>query len=166
MHLLRRLIFVGLCLGLILLLTGQTTFPQTYYITGRSVNARSCPQTSCSVVTRLSRGTSIRVEGVEDGDSVSGNTTWVRFTYQGTTAYVHSSLASTRNPNSTTTTGGGTNNNSTTTTGGGGGVSCNGARTCSQMTSCAQAQACLAAGRTSLDRDRDGVPCEDICPGG
>lgn len=161
----RRFLFIGLCLLLILVLTGQTAFPRTYYITGRSVNARSCPQTSCSVVTRLSRGTSIRVEGTENGTSVSGSRVWLRFTYQGETAYVHSSLASTRNPNSTTTTGGGTNNNSTTT-GGGGGVSCNGARTCSQMTSCQQAYACLAAGRTRLDADHDGVPCETICPGG
>lgn len=36
---------------------------------------------------------------------------------------------------------------------------------CSQLT-CDQAYACLAAGNRSLDRDRDGVPCENICPGG
>lgn len=37
--------------------------------------------------------------------------------------------------------------------------------TCQQLASCAQAQACLAAGNFSLDPDGDGVPCEDIlCP--
>ncbi|RMG88416.1 MAG: hypothetical protein D6712_03690 [Chloroflexi bacterium] len=37
--------------------------------------------------------------------------------------------------------------------------------TCSELT-CEQAYACLAAGNRRLDRDRDGVPCESICPGG
>jgi hypothetical protein len=46
------------------------------------------------------------------------------------------------------------------------GVSCGGASRCTEMTSCEQAYACLQAGYTGLDRDRDGVPCEDICPGG
>lgn len=35
--------------------------------------------------------------------------------------------------------------------------------TCSQLSSCAEARACLAAGNTSLDRDHDGVPCESLC---
>lgn len=35
--------------------------------------------------------------------------------------------------------------------------------TCSQLSSCDQARACLAAGNTSLDRDHDGVPCEALC---
>ncbi|MDL1924360.1 hypothetical protein FBQ95_17285 [Chloroflexi bacterium CFX3] len=34
--------------------------------------------------------------------------------------------------------------------------------TCAQLT-CAQAYACLAAGNTKLDRDRDGIPCESKC---
>lgn len=38
--------------------------------------------------------------------------------------------------------------------------------TCQQITSCEQAYACLQAGSTSFDRDHDGVPCENICPGG
>lgn len=33
--------------------------------------------------------------------------------------------------------------------------------TCSQLLSCGEAQACLAAGNTSLDPDADGVPCEE-----
>lgn len=37
---------------------------------------------------------------------------------------------------------------------------------CSSMSSCEQAYACLRAGNGGLDRDNDGVPCEDICPGG
>ncbi len=170
MFLIRRIIFVCLCLLLILVLTGQTSFPQTYYITGSSVNARSCPRTNCSVVARLSRGTQITVDGTETGTTVSGSNVWLQFEYEGETAYVHSSLASTRRPSSSSTTGGTTTGGSSTgnssTTTGGSSVSCNGARTCSAMTSCEQAYACLNAGRQSLDRDNDGVPCESICPGG
>jgi hypothetical protein len=33
---------------------------------------------------------------------------------------------------------------------------------CSQLT-CSQARACLRAGNTSLDSDRDGIPCESKC---
>lgn len=45
-------------------------------------------------------------------------------------------------------------------------ATCGGATTCGEMTSCEQAYACLRDGRSSLDRDSDGVPCESICPGG
>lgn len=38
-------------------------------------------------------------------------------------------------------------------------------KTCSQMTSCAQAKAALKCGHTRLDRDHDGIPCETICGG-
>jgi hypothetical protein len=36
--------------------------------------------------------------------------------------------------------------------------------TCSGLT-CEQAYACLAAGNNQLDRDGDGIPCEDVCGG-
>src|SRR5690606_20682840 len=39
-------------------------------------------------------------------------------------------------------------------------------RTCGQMVSCEQAKQALKCGNTKLDRDKDGVPCESICPGG
>ena len=38
--------------------------------------------------------------------------------------------------------------------------------TCGQMVSCEQAKQALKCGNTRLDRDKDGVPCETICPGG
>ncbi|WP_414706631.1 excalibur calcium-binding domain-containing protein [Psychrobacter sp. UBA3068] len=34
------------------------------------------------------------------------------------------------------------------------------------MASCEQAKLALECGNTRLDRDKDGVPCESICPGG
>ena len=36
--------------------------------------------------------------------------------------------------------------------------------TCPRLT-CAQAYACLKAGNDKLDRDRDGIPCEEQCGG-
>lgn len=50
---------------------------------------------------------------------------------------------------------------------GAGGSQCKGLpRVCTQMVSCEQAKLALKCGNTKLDRDKDGVPCESICPGG
>ena len=50
---------------------------------------------------------------------------------------------------------------------GAGGSQCKGLpRVCTQMVSCEQAKQALKCGNTKLDRDKDGVPCESICPGG
>lgn len=38
------------------------------------------------------------------------------------------------------------------------------ARTCSQMSSCEEAEFALEqCGRSKLDRDKDGIPCENVC---
>jgi len=39
-------------------------------------------------------------------------------------------------------------------------------KTCSQITTCVEAQQQLACGNNQIDGDKDGVPCESICPGG
>ncbi len=50
---------------------------------------------------------------------------------------------------------------------GSGGSQCKGLpTTCGQMANCEQAKLALKCGNTRLDRDKDGVPCESICPGG
>ena len=50
---------------------------------------------------------------------------------------------------------------------GAGGSQCKGLpSTCGQMANCEQAKQALKCGNTRLDRDKDGVPCETICPGG
>lgn len=42
--------------------------------------------------------------------------------------------------------------------------SCSGIkRTCSAMSSCAEARRALQCGVSSLDRDKDGIPCEKLC---
>lgn len=43
---------------------------------------------------------------------------------------------------------------------------CEGKRTCKQMNSCEEARFYLTqCGVKSLDRDKDGIPCESICGG-
>lgn len=50
---------------------------------------------------------------------------------------------------------------------GAGGAQCKGLpSTCGQMANCTQAKLALECGNKRLDRDKDGVPCESICPGG
>jgi hypothetical protein len=45
--------------------------------------------------------------------------------------------------------------------------SCSPRKTCKQMSSCEEAQYHLnVCGNKGLDRDKDGIPCETICPGG
>ena len=39
-------------------------------------------------------------------------------------------------------------------------------KTCSQITTCVEAEQQLLCGNTQIDGDKDGVPCESICPGG
>lgn len=39
-------------------------------------------------------------------------------------------------------------------------------KTCSQITTCVEAEQQLACGNTQIDGDKDGVPCESICSGG
>jgi endonuclease YncB( thermonuclease family) len=43
------------------------------------------------------------------------------------------------------------------------GGSCGPKRYCKQMSSCEEARQYLACGVLSLDKDRDGVPCENLC---
>ena len=50
---------------------------------------------------------------------------------------------------------------------GSGGSQCKGLPSvCGQMVNCEQAKQALKCGHKQLDRDKDGVPCESICPGG
>lgn len=36
-------------------------------------------------------------------------------------------------------------------------------RTCKEMRSCAQAQQAYRCGNKRLDRDKDGIPCDNLC---
>lgn len=72
---------------------------RTMYVSkSSSVNARTCPRTTCSIVTRLSGFSAVPVEGEVTGELVTNNTLWYQITTSGQTAYVHSSLLSTEKP--------------------------------------------------------------------
>ena len=83
---------------LALVLMGQTTFPQTFYISVSSARARECPETTCRVVVSFRRGTAITVNGTVVGTTVQGNSTWLETVFNDGLVYVHSSLATTRAP--------------------------------------------------------------------
>lgn len=171
----------------------RTPAAQTYYVTGNTINARSCPRTNCEIVTTFSRGASIRVLGSETGTSVSGSTTWYRARYRGQDIYVHSSLVSRTRPSSSSLvqpTRATSNTTSSTTiqpttvpaapvapvipptenvsvAPPAASYSCSCSKTCTQMASCDEAYFQLnQCGCGQRDSDGDGVPCESICSGG
>ncbi|MDQ7026776.1 MAG: SH3 domain-containing protein [Anaerolineae bacterium] len=74
----------------------QTT--RTYYVTSNRINARACPETTCDIVTTLSRGDEIQVIETIAGTNVAGSTGWYHARYNGRVIYVHSSLASRNRP--------------------------------------------------------------------
>jgi hypothetical protein len=163
--------------------------PETWYITANA-NGRACPETSCEILVSFTRGQNVLVVGEASGQNVQGSTVWKIVRYPTGDVYVHSTLlsqtaqssapaqptvrpaaAATQAPVSQPTEP--ISLPATFTplpppppTPVPQGATCPGFEfTCSQLT-CEQAYACLAAGKSSLDRDSDGVPCESICPGG
>jgi len=166
----------------LLLLVSPTLAQDSYAVKTRTARVRAEPSTTARVVATLRANTVLDVIEAVDGASVSGSTLWYHINVRNGTGYIHSSLVQ-------APAGGGMASSGSV----GGdtvqptsepdqplstpvpdtipvapvqtGASCNGATTCSQMVSCEQAYACLAS-RPGLDRDKDGVPCESICPGG
>lgn len=166
--------FIFLLIVVLLALPIATSYAATYETTV-AANARTCAKVTCDIVARLPKGTVIEVTEVVQGDKFNGKTEWLKFSYNGRTAYVHGSLAKLAAgalPPVTTTTGGSSTGNSTTAVvpvPTEAPVSQPPAQTqlvcgnCSSMSSCDQAMACLAAGNGRLDGDGDGIPCESIC---
>ena len=80
------------------------------YVTTRA-NVRSCARTGCQILGGLNPGDSIQSLRQVNGEKINGNNQWIRFSYQGRTAYIHSGLLSsarasaspTRRPTSTRT---------------------------------------------------------------
>lgn len=56
-------------------------------------NVRSCPSTECDVVGQAAAGVTVSGTGAVDGQLISGSRLWYAITFDGTPAYVHSSLA-------------------------------------------------------------------------
>lgn len=133
------------------------TEPITYYAQA-VVYMRACPSTTCARKNRVAAGEPIEAIGQVEGEAVSGsNKVWYQVEIDGDEGYVYSGVVSQSQPVPAA------QSQSQPQQSSGGGATCGGASTCSQMSSCQQAYACLAEGNGRLDRDNDGVPCEDIC---
>ena len=65
----------------------------TMYVRTRA-NVRSCARTSCQILGRLDPGASIQSLRQVNGERVNGSNQWVRFSYQGRSAYIHGGLVS------------------------------------------------------------------------
>ena len=71
----------------------------TYYVIASvSANARSCPRTSCNVVTSFARGAAVNVLQRVTGQSVSGNSCWQAVKHNNAVVYIHAPLLSRTQP--------------------------------------------------------------------
>ena len=151
----------------------------TYYVIASvSANARSCPRTSCNVVTSFARGAEVNVLQRVTGESVSGNSSWQAVKHNNAAVYVHAPLLSRTRPQAQQAQPAQpaaaqpqqaqpAQVSAPPTTVPGPQFSCNCSKTCGAMASCQEAYFQLnQCGCSRRDRDRDGVPCESICPGG
>lgn len=136
-----------------------------YIFSSTPVNVRSGPGTDQGVIGSLNQGSMIEVTGEQGG--------WYKIKFNGGEGWVFGDLTTATAPlQQPAAASGGSGSGAAPINAApvqpqpATGVQCEGATACTQMTSCEQAYACLQAGDSGLDRDRDGVPCEDICPGG
>lgn len=130
-------------------------------------NVRECPMTSCEVVTTFGAGVGLPHDALVNGEPVeAGNWVWYRVQYAGRDLYVYSSVVTTRAPQPASAGGGGVFATSTPLASSGGATCPRYDAKCTELSTCEQAMACLAQGNESLDRDRDGIPCESLCAGG
>jgi hypothetical protein len=135
---------------------------RTVYAQSNGVRVRECPERDCDIVDTLESGESVRIVGQEEGESVSGNSTW----YETADGYVHSSTvgnsrpaansapAPTAAPVTNNTSGGGSSSNS----GGSGGDASRRPANCAEAVAWGYT-AQQAAQWSHLDRDGDGVAC-------
>ena len=132
----------------------QVKTAEIRFVTATSLNMRSKPNTSASVISALPSGTSVNVEERQNGwllvslsPSVRG---WISEQYTATTKpqRVYAPPAPISQPVQSAS-----------------GLSCGSRRTCGQIGSCRAAQwylqNCSWGGR--LDRDSDGLACETLC---
>jgi hypothetical protein len=150
-----------------------TPYPKMYVTA--AANGRSCPKLTCEVVETFSAGEEVEIVGTKSGDSVKSSKVWYEVKQGRGSVFVHSSLLTDRKPTARAT--------QRPTSSGVSATAVPGATTVAQPTqppvsagcpdlgancpqlTCAQAYACLAAGNGSLDRDKDGKPCETQCGG-
>ena len=69
-----------------------------YVVAPARVNVRSCPRTSCNVVTSFARGAAVNVLQRVSGESVSGNSNWQAVKHNDAVVYIHAPLLSRTRP--------------------------------------------------------------------
>jgi hypothetical protein len=145
--------------------------PRWVYAQG-AANVRVCPTSACEVAGQLHEGEAVSATGTIEGEAlVTGNALWYRVEWTGRELYVYSSLVGLAPPTLPPVDAPPTFTPRPTTVPilvstpvpQQSAAGCPDIHaTCGQLT-CAQAYACLAAGNSKLDADKDGVPCESIC---
>lgn len=161
----------------------------TWYIAAPAhANARSCPRTTCNVVAGFARGAAVDVLQRVSGEAVNGNSSWQAVKHGSQVVFVHAPLLSQTRPRPTAVPVARPTRQSQPqqqaqpqqqqqaqpaavsappTAVPGPQFSCDCSKTCGAMASCEEARFQLnQCGCSRRDRDRDGVPCESICPGG
>ena len=154
-----------------------------YVVASVSVNARSCPRTTCNRVVSFARGAEVNVLQRVSGDSVSGNSNWQAVKHNNAVVYIHAPLLSQTRPRPVTRSQQPAVQQQQPapqqqqqqpaqvsvppTAVSGPQFSCNCSKTCGAMASCQEAYFQLnQCGCSRRDSDSDGVPCESICQGG
>jgi hypothetical protein len=89
-----RIVLVSVIVFSLPVITHAQEGSQTYVVTGsQPINARACPQLACAVVHTFDPGTVLAVSAVVQGDPLAGNDQWLQVAADGSTVYVHSTLA-------------------------------------------------------------------------
>lgn len=129
-------------LAILMLVAGGVLADATYYVKATSAKVRSCPQTKCSVLVKLAKGTAITALEEVQGDKVSKSTVWYRISVNGQDGYIHASLVTSTAPAATVTSRG----------------SSRAPRNCKEAVAMGLT-AQQAAQYPGLDRDHDGEAC-------
>ncbi len=143
------------------------TDPQ-WFIVRQPTSLRECPDRACAEIVFLTADSRMMVDAFVYGEDVDmGNDLWYRVTGYPQIGYVHSAAAIPLfpEPPAAATSAQATTFPTVPAVVNPGLCPGEGAR-CTQLSTCEQAYACLAAGNRSLDRDGDGIPCEALCEPG
>lgn len=89
------LVAVGLFLLVIMSAVAQ---PNILYVNLRTANLRSCPETSCRIITALRPGTAVTVLETVRGQRFAGSSDWYHIRASSQAGYVHSSLLTAADP--------------------------------------------------------------------
>ncbi len=140
--------------------------PQLIY--ARSIaDLHTCASRECVLMAQLQPGEAVTANGTIAGDAIDGShASWYRVEYQGQQLFVYSQLMTINAPALPTAVPVSVATFppvSLPPIAAALSATCPDVHASCTVLTCAEAYACLAAGDTKLDRDKDGIPCESIC---